>query len=59
MSRKLKRIRLASTNGDVHFIYEDLWSSKWVIEKEDFDEFEARKVSKDEASKPLFLVRED
>jgi hypothetical protein len=60
MSRKLKRIRLTSTNGDVHFIYEDdLRLSKWVIEKEGFDEFEARKVSKGEASKPLFLVRGD
>jgi len=59
MSKKLIKIRLTSKNGDVHFIYENMVSSKWVIEKEDFDEIEARKVSKDEASKPLFLVRED
>ena len=58
MSKKLKKIRLASTNSDIHFIYENLCSSRWVIEKEDCDELEARRVSKDEASKPLFLVRE-
>lgn len=59
MSKKLRKIRLTSKNGDIHFIYENLCSSKWVIEKEDCDEIEARKASKDEASKPLFLVRED
>jgi hypothetical protein len=59
MSKKLRKIRLTSTNGDIHFIYDNLFSSKWVIEKEDCDEFEARRVSKGEASKPLFLVRED
>jgi len=57
MSKKMRKIRLASTNGDIHFIYENDCSSKWIIEKDDFDEIEARKVSKDEASKPLFLVR--
>ena len=59
MSKKLRKIRLTSTNDDAHFIYEDLCSSRWVIEKADCDEFEARKISKGEASKPLFLVRED
>ncbi len=57
MSKKLRKIRLTSRNGDLHFVYEDLCSSKWVIEQGACDEFEARKVSKGEASKPLFLVR--
>jgi hypothetical protein len=59
MSKKLRKIRLTSTNGDVHFIFDTLFSSKWLIEGGDFEESEARKVSKGEASKPLFLVRED
>ena len=59
MSKKLRKIRLTSTNGDIHFIFDNLCSSKWLIERGDCDESEARRVSKGEASKPLFLVRED
>ena len=58
MSKKLRKIRLTSTNGDIHFIFEDANSSKMTVGKDDCDEFEARAVSKHEASKPLFLVRE-
>ena len=58
MSKRLRKTRLTSTNSDIHFIFEDDNSSKMTVEKDDCDEFEARKVSKHEASKPLFLVRE-
>jgi hypothetical protein len=58
MSKRLRKTRLTSTNGDIHFIFEDDNSSKMKVEKYDCDEFEAREVSKHEASKPLFLVRE-
>lgn len=58
MSKRLRKTRLTSTNGDIHFIFEDDNSSKMTVEKDDCDEIEAREVSKHEASKPLFLVRE-
>ena len=56
MLYRLRKIKLTSTNGDLHFIYEDLCSSKLVVRKDDCDECEARKVSKHEASKPLFIT---
>jgi hypothetical protein len=58
MSKRLRKIRSTSKNGDIHFIYDENCSSKWVVENGDCDEFEARKASKLEASKPLLLVRE-
>jgi hypothetical protein len=58
MSKKFRKIRSASANGEVHFIYEETCSCNWVVEKEVCDEFEARKFSKHEASKPIYLVRE-
>ena len=58
VSKKLRKIRLTSTNEDIHFIFDSPCSSKWVIKKGACDEFEASKFSKGEALKPLFLVRE-
>ena len=58
MSKKLRKIKFTSENGDMHFIYDENSSSKLVVENGDCDEYEARKVSKLEASKPLLLVRE-
>ena len=56
ISNKLKKIKLTSTNGDVHFINkEDCCLSNWIIEDKEIDEMEAKKVSKLEASKPLHL----
>jgi hypothetical protein len=56
MSKQLRKIRLTSTNSDLHFIYEESCSCKWVVEKEVGDEVEAREFSKHEASKPLFIT---
>lgn len=58
MAKKLRKIRLTSTNGEIHFIYEDRCLSEWLIEEFDCDEFEAKRTSKIEASKPLLLIRE-
>jgi len=58
MSRKIGKNKSASANGEIHFIYEETCSCKWIVEKEACDECEARRVSKHEASKPIFLVRE-
>lgn len=58
MSKKFIKTKSASVNGEIHFIYEETCSCKWMVEKEACDEFEARRVSKHEALKPIFLVRE-
>ena len=56
ISNKLKKIKLTSTNGDIHFINkEDCCLSNWLIEDKEVDEIEAKKVSKLEALKPLLL----
>jgi len=58
MSKKYRKIGSVSANGEIHFIYEETCSCKWVVETEACDEFEAKKFSKHEASKPIYLVRE-
>jgi hypothetical protein len=59
MSRKLKKIRFTSTNGDLHYIYEEYCClPEWIVENKSCDEVEAKKVSKREALKPLYLIRE-
>ena len=58
MSKKIRKIKTASVNGEIHFIYEETCSCRWVVEKDACDEIEARKASKYEASKPIYLVRE-
>lgn len=58
MSKKLRKIRLASTNGEIHYIYEDCHLSECLVEGLDCDECEARRASRLEASKPLLLIRE-
>lgn len=57
--KKFRKIKSVSANGEVHFIYEETCSCRWMVEKEACDEFEAKKVSKHEASKPIYLVREE
>ncbi len=57
MSNRLSKIRFTTTNGDVHFIYKKNCISDWIVEDKDFNEIEAKRVSKLEASKPLLLMR--
>ena len=58
MSMKFRKDRFVSADGEMHFVYEALCSCEWVAEKEVCDECEARKYSKHEASKPLFIIHE-
>ena len=55
MSDKLNKIRFTATNGDFHFIYKECCLSDWIIEDKELDEFEAKRASKIDASKPLHL----
>lgn len=58
VSKKFRKSRFGSTNGEIQFVYEEHCSREWVVEKEACDESEAREISKHGVSKPLFLVRE-
>ena len=58
MSKKFRKERFVSTVGEVHFVYEEHCSCEWVVEKEVCDECEARRFSKQQASKPLFITHE-
>lgn len=54
---KLTVNRVDSTNGDLHFIIEENALSKPSEHSKDFDLAEIKKISKEEASKPLALAR--
>lgn len=58
MSKNSRRKSFVSTDGEIHFVYEEHCLCDWVVGKNECDEFEARKVSKHEASKPLFITHE-
>jgi len=58
VSKKFRKTMSVSANGEMHFIHEETCSCKWMVVKEACDEFEARRITKHEALKPIFLVRE-
>jgi hypothetical protein len=58
MSKKFRKNKSASVNGEIHFIHEETYSCKWVVGKEACNEIEARRITKHEALKLIFLVRE-
>jgi hypothetical protein len=55
---KEEKDKSASTGGEIHFIYTECCASKWLNEDNNCDEPEAKRVSKLEALKPLYLIRE-
>jgi hypothetical protein len=58
MAKELRRIRLTSTNGEMHYVYKEYCClPEWIIESKGCNELEAKKDSKLEASKPLYLSR--
>ena len=58
----MKRKRLAgiqSSNGELHYILEEAMSQEYYNIKLKLIEAEGKKLTKKEASKPLFIMRED
>jgi hypothetical protein len=47
----------SSNDGEIHCICKEGCTSEWLIEDKEFNEQEAKRVSKLEASKPLLLLR--
>ena len=58
----MKRVDLvkvnSSRNGDMHFVWEESASSYVSPTKQPLGEAEAKKISKNEATKILFIPRE-
>jgi arginine repressor len=55
--KTLQVVRVNSNDGDTHYVFLDTQSSKKNLHAQDYDEIEIKKVSKQEASKPLILIR--
>ena len=50
-------VKVESNDGDAHYVFLDLQPSEKNVYAQDYDEIEAKKESKKEASKPLILTR--
>ncbi len=55
--KNLRVVRIDSNDGDTHYVFLDLHPSEKDLHAQDYDEIEAKKASKQEASKPLILKR--
>jgi hypothetical protein len=55
--KPLHIVRVDSDDGDTHFVFIDLKPSEKTNSTKDYDEAEAKKTSKREATKPLILKR--
>jgi hypothetical protein len=47
----------SSNDREIHCIRKECGTSEWLIENKEFNEQDAKRVSKLEASKPLLLLR--
>jgi hypothetical protein len=52
-------VRVDSRSGDTHFVLLESQPSEKRNDVQDFDEVEMKKLSKEEAMKPLILVRNE
>jgi hypothetical protein len=55
----LKVICIQTVNGEKHYIVRSLKSNENPVNGQDFDEADIRRTMKEEASRPLLLVRAD
>jgi len=55
----LKIIRIQTVNGEKHYIVRSLKKNENPVNGEDFDDADIRGTMKEEASRPLLLVRAD
>ncbi len=59
VTRRLRIVGLRSFNGEIHFIVQESGTPDSFSKGKNYDEAEAMKVTKKEASKPLLLLREE
>jgi hypothetical protein len=55
--KRLKAKRIRSLNGEVHYVVEESGPFERVGHTKFFDEREIKRITKQDASKPLFLIR--
>lgn len=59
ITKKLRLIRKRSSNGEIHLILQESRFDENSRNSEYLDEAEIRKIMKEEASKPLLILREE
>jgi hypothetical protein len=59
MTRKLRVVRKQSSNGEIHLILEEYRLDDNRKNAEDFDMDRLKKIMKEEASRPLLILREE
>jgi hypothetical protein len=57
--RRLRACKVDSANGEIHYILEEPQASEHSECFKDYDVFEIKKVTREEAVKPLILRREE
>jgi len=57
--KKLRGCRVASENGDLHFVLEEYYASDHPKTFQDLDIDEIKEISKKQAAKPLILFRQE
>jgi len=59
MTRKLRAVRKRSSNGEIHLILQEYRLDENRKNAEDLDLDRIKKIMKEEASKPLLIMREE
>jgi len=59
MTRKLRAVRKRSSNGEIHLILQEYRLDENRKNTEDLDLDRIKRIMKEEASKPLLIMREE
>jgi hypothetical protein len=59
MTRKLRAVRKWSSNGEIHLILQEYRLDENRKNVEDLDVDRIKRIMKEEASKPLLIMREE
>ena len=57
--KKLQIVRTCSSDGEIHFILLDIAVDKTSQERKSIDTSEVKEIMKEQAAKPLLLLREE
>jgi len=57
MVKNLRLVQVQTVNGEKHYIVQSLKDNENLVDSIDFDEAKVRRTMKEEASKPLLLLR--
>jgi len=57
--KKLQIVRTCSSDGEIHFILLDIAADKISQDRKSFDTSEVKEIMKEQAARPLLLLREE